>query len=207
MPYAKLDDPQSLNLYSYVQNNPLSTADADGHTNLLMKLIQNKDSLWNIFNIFNRRSKDKSQKDESASSALQNDQNKNQQDQTKPSGSNTPPSWDPSKPLPKDPSGLGSGWKEDKSHRSPNDDRYINDKGDKLDWHKGMPGKTGEKGKDHWHWLPGGNKEDKHYNPGDTIKKYGPAVGIGVAVGGFIRVIVTTAPEWGPALAPALLAP
>lgn len=31
VPYAKLDDPQSLNLYGYVGNNPLSKADADGH--------------------------------------------------------------------------------------------------------------------------------------------------------------------------------
>ena len=31
VPYAKLDNPQSLNLYTYVLNNPLSRADADGH--------------------------------------------------------------------------------------------------------------------------------------------------------------------------------
>jgi RHS repeat-associated protein len=31
VPYAKLDNPQSLNLYSYVWNNPLSNADPDGH--------------------------------------------------------------------------------------------------------------------------------------------------------------------------------
>ncbi len=31
VPYAQLDDPQSLNLYSYVRNNPLSKADPDGH--------------------------------------------------------------------------------------------------------------------------------------------------------------------------------
>ncbi len=31
VPYAKLDNPQSLNLYSYVGNNPLARADADGH--------------------------------------------------------------------------------------------------------------------------------------------------------------------------------
>jgi len=31
VPYAKLTDPQSLNLYSYVRNNPLSATDADGH--------------------------------------------------------------------------------------------------------------------------------------------------------------------------------
>jgi RHS repeat-associated protein len=31
VPYSKLDDPQSLNLYSYVRNNPLTRFDADGH--------------------------------------------------------------------------------------------------------------------------------------------------------------------------------
>jgi RHS repeat-associated protein len=30
-PYAKLDNPQSLNLYEYVLNNPLSRMDPDGH--------------------------------------------------------------------------------------------------------------------------------------------------------------------------------
>ena len=31
VPYASLSDPQSLNLYSYVGNNPLTQSDADGH--------------------------------------------------------------------------------------------------------------------------------------------------------------------------------
>ena len=31
VPYAKLDDPQSLNLYAYVLNNPLALVDLDGH--------------------------------------------------------------------------------------------------------------------------------------------------------------------------------
>jgi hypothetical protein len=31
VPYADLKDPQTLNLYSYVRNNPLSKADPDGH--------------------------------------------------------------------------------------------------------------------------------------------------------------------------------
>jgi hypothetical protein len=31
VPYAKLDNPQSLNLYAYVRNNPLSRNDPDGH--------------------------------------------------------------------------------------------------------------------------------------------------------------------------------
>jgi RHS repeat-associated protein len=31
VPYAQLDDPQSLNLYAYVRNNPLARTDPDGH--------------------------------------------------------------------------------------------------------------------------------------------------------------------------------
>lgn len=31
VPYSKLGDPQTLNLYAYVRNNPMSLADADGH--------------------------------------------------------------------------------------------------------------------------------------------------------------------------------
>jgi RHS repeat-associated protein len=31
VPYADLTDPQTLNLYSYVRNNPLSRTDPDGH--------------------------------------------------------------------------------------------------------------------------------------------------------------------------------
>ena len=31
VPYSKMDNPQSLNLYAYVGNNPLSNADTDGH--------------------------------------------------------------------------------------------------------------------------------------------------------------------------------
>jgi RHS repeat-associated protein len=39
VPYAKLDDPQSLNLYSYVRNNPLSKADPDGHCDFCEELV------------------------------------------------------------------------------------------------------------------------------------------------------------------------
>jgi RHS repeat-associated protein len=31
VPYARLDDPQTLNLYAYLMNNPLAGVDADGH--------------------------------------------------------------------------------------------------------------------------------------------------------------------------------
>jgi RHS repeat-associated protein len=36
VPYAKLGDPQSLNLYTYVGNNPLVGIDPDGHCNTLL---------------------------------------------------------------------------------------------------------------------------------------------------------------------------
>ena len=39
VPYAVLGDPQSLNLYAYVRNNPLSRADADGHCDWCKKLL------------------------------------------------------------------------------------------------------------------------------------------------------------------------
>jgi len=39
VPYAKLDNPQSLNLYGYVLNNPLSKADPDGHCDWCQKVV------------------------------------------------------------------------------------------------------------------------------------------------------------------------
>ena len=41
VPYRKLDDPQSLNLYSYVRNNPLSRVDVDGHSDYLWQKTKN----------------------------------------------------------------------------------------------------------------------------------------------------------------------
>ncbi|MFZ0708221.1 MAG: RHS repeat-associated core domain-containing protein, partial [Candidatus Korobacteraceae bacterium] len=37
VPYANFGNPQSLNLYSYVQNNPLSNLDDDGHATIEVK--------------------------------------------------------------------------------------------------------------------------------------------------------------------------
>jgi len=38
VPYSKLDNPQTLNLYQYMRNNPLSGADPDGHCDWCQKL-------------------------------------------------------------------------------------------------------------------------------------------------------------------------
>ena len=35
VPYADLERPQSLNLYGYVENNPLSQIDDDGHSTVI----------------------------------------------------------------------------------------------------------------------------------------------------------------------------
>ena len=48
IPYAKFGDPQTLNLYSYVENSPVNRADADGHgwwMNLKQRLKNLKDGL------------------------------------------------------------------------------------------------------------------------------------------------------------------
>jgi len=39
VPYAKLDNPQTLNLYQYMENNPLGGVDPDGHCDVCMQLL------------------------------------------------------------------------------------------------------------------------------------------------------------------------
>jgi RHS repeat-associated protein len=46
VPYAKLDNPQSLNLYAFVGNNPLSRIDADGHLTIIVPGTWNKHKDW-----------------------------------------------------------------------------------------------------------------------------------------------------------------
>ncbi len=47
VPYAKFGDPQSLNLYSYVENGPVNRVDADGHS-----AFPALDSMSNMFSLF-----------------------------------------------------------------------------------------------------------------------------------------------------------
>ena len=77
VPYAKLDNPQSLNLYSYVGNNPLSRIDADGHyevnasnCNGSAKCQKKYDKAANKFEA--RRAKDLNSKKESVRTAAAN---------------------------------------------------------------------------------------------------------------------------------------
>ena len=80
VPYAKLDDPQSLNLYAYVGNNPLSDADADGHSCLVCEMMGH-DAPWigDLLRVAFLKNQKQAQKDESAKSTLQNDQKQGQQ--------------------------------------------------------------------------------------------------------------------------------
>lgn len=41
VPYANLTDPQTLNLYAYVRNNPMSRADLDGHNDYTWQKLDN----------------------------------------------------------------------------------------------------------------------------------------------------------------------
>jgi hypothetical protein len=71
------------------------------------------------------------------------------------------------------------------------DEHWINPgTGDKVEWHPAMPGKPGEMGKDHWHWLPGGEKEKPHYSPGDRIKAFWGEHKRAIVVTGAVIVVV-----------------
>ncbi|MDP9120205.1 MAG: hypothetical protein M3O15_02370 [Acidobacteriota bacterium] len=58
--------------------------------------------------------------------------------------------------LPPDPSSLPSDWLLDPSHMPKNGERYRNPKGDLLDFDRAQPGMPGWRGRDHWHYYPGG---------------------------------------------------
>ena len=50
VPYTSLDNPQSLNLYGYVGNNPLGRRDADGHEPTTFSLIMAGATLGGVAN-------------------------------------------------------------------------------------------------------------------------------------------------------------
>ena len=58
VPYSKLDNPQSLNLYSYVYNNPLRTADPDGHCPACIEEAKKKS--WKRLSLTSKKAQRKS---------------------------------------------------------------------------------------------------------------------------------------------------
>jgi len=176
VPYANLTNPQTLNLYSMVSDDPESFADLDGHYYAAPpEQSPNTESGQPICLSSYMGCEFISQNQQQGQN-----QNQNQTQANQPSAPDKPPSWDPKKPFPDDPSKLGPDWKPDPQHDpggKSGDKRYVNPDGDKVDWHKGDPNGKGYWDKhDHWHWVPSGKKEKWHYEPGDTIKKYGPAI-------------------------------
>ena len=93
-----------------------------------------------------------------------------------------PPSWDPSKPLPDNPSKLGPDWKKNPRDKNPYGGEYVNDTtGEKIEWNKGRPGPWGpdaDRAKDGWHYTPPGGTRGRQLDPGQVIKN----VGIGAAI-------------------------
>jgi RHS repeat-associated protein len=182
VPYANLTNPQTLNLYAIVSDNPESFADLDGHDPI------GSDPAFKECEAANCPQTEVAGGDQNAvNTAAQQNQNPDQpQGETQPNQTDQPqqpdppkpPSWDPTKPLPGDPKDLGPDWKPDPSHKAPNDKRYVNPKGDKLDWHKGIPGEKKWMGKDHWHW----NEHDWHFKPGDRVESVATAIAVGVIV-------------------------
>lgn len=197
IPFADLTNPQTLNLYQFVKNDPETFVDVDGH--LAPGQIGSSEGMFIMPRMRGGgdgdpgatvnggvvRTDDESTlfaladgytvADNSGKSAEGQNQGQGQQNQQ--SDPNKQPSWDPKKPLPDDPSKLGPDWKRDQGHKAPNDERYVNDKTkDKLDWHKGQPAEKGWKGKDHWHW----NEHDYHYRPGDTVARVSTVIAVAV---------------------------
>lgn len=84
----------------------------------------------------------------------------------------------------------GPGWEEDPSHKDPNGKRFRHpDEPNRLlDWNKGRPGKSGFKGKDHWHdptYFPG-----KHLRPGDVVPGVTPAQMSALAIVAIMGVVI-----------------
>jgi len=150
VPYAVFGDPQTLNLYAYVENAPVNRADADGHVG--------PDS----FSPCNTES------------GLRCD-NRNDMDYFK-LDRQLPQPIAEQLTLPGDPSKLGPEWVLDSTNKAPNRLRYLRGDGYKLDFDKGKKGKNGWRGKDHWHVTkPGEEEYDKslghrgHIDPGTAI--------------------------------------
>jgi len=201
VPYAKLGNPQSLNLYAYVGNNPVTLTDHDGHCAQADTV-----ACQAILSAVREGATP-----EAAVQTGQQAQNtgqtsgQNQPNQPASGQQQQPSSWDKTKPLPDDPSKLGPEWRKNPDHKAPYGEEYINDKtGEKIEWNKGRPGPWGPKtdrGKDGWHYTPPGGERGRQLDPGQTVSRVGVGAAIAAGVGYAVHVIIETAPEWAPVLA------
>jgi hypothetical protein len=184
VPYANPTNPQTLNLYAMVSDNPETFADLDGHDPIMQVAAPappagpGSNMLTNDYDAalqallaslpplpVPQQATTPSQNPTDAQAQQQNQDQK----QAKPQPG----------PAPTNPDG---------TPKAPNEERYVNDKtGDKLDWNKGKPGGgKGWRDNPHWHWVPGGEKQPGHYEPGDTVKRVGfwTTVAAGAAAAG-----------------------
>jgi hypothetical protein len=164
VPYANLANPQTLNLYAMVSDDPETSADLDGHT---------QGSTANSPCSYESQQQCNNQQQQQSNDAADAQQQKpNGGTDEKPPEPNPPTSWKPGQPLPKDPSGLGPDWHKDDRHKNPNGEQWVNDKtGEKVEFERGRPGQTGEKRNDHWHYTPpDGDRGKEHIRPGDVGK-------------------------------------
>jgi RHS repeat-associated protein len=172
VPYANLNNPQTLNLYAMVRDNPETFADLDGHLGGLGEPLVLPEGVG-------ENCVPGSTACPAGGAGTASGQNPTQNQAGGAPPAPTPPeqtkpnSWKPGDPLPNDPSGLGPDWHKDDTHKNPNGEKWVNDTtGEQLEFHKGRPGQTGQKVDDHWHYAPpGADKKGKdHWYPGDVIK-------------------------------------
>lgn len=152
VPYSKLGDPQTLNLYAYVRNNPMGVADADGHAGFPHSAFEvgQADMAACSANVVETC--------QPASQPSDQDQSANQSQQPT---------------LPDDPSGLGKEWTDVTPSKRPAGAprRYRGPKGSEIEFDKGTPGQPGWGGKNHWHEVDPktGKRVGKHLPPGSPI--------------------------------------
>jgi RHS repeat-associated protein len=220
VPYANLSNPQTLNLYALVQDNPETFADLDGHEVLAGANQDNNDTnsldacsgAWNYPCDGINPGVGETQAAQAAA-VQQGEQQQNQQNQN----SNTPPPSNPDgtpKPPPVPPppgeDGKPNEWVPVDGTGGDRTEKWKpRDSVPSADGKGGQPGASWDGKRGHWdiddgnrnrtRYLPDGTKVDHHNNPipMQAVRTVGVIATIGTAVG----VVIQTFPEWGPVAA------
>ncbi len=103
--------------------------------------------------------------------------------------------------LPNDPSGLGSDWKLDPTHKNPNGQLFRDGSGRPLEFHKGNPSKTGDQRFNHWH-DPSVDGRHRPRMPGEKIPnpipqpkapvRFWPMIGTTLRNVGYVGLLLLT---------------